>query len=412
MYLVDFGAVRDHVPHELLHPSGPTVVGTRGYMPIEQFEGEAVPGSDLYALGATLVFALSGKEPAELGKQGLRLDFAPHVSVSAGFARLLARLLEPDWRERPLSATEVREALEQLVAQASRPRPRPRPTRPWLAALAAVVAVLALGIALLSRQGPRSSATPAAAGGPAGTRPGGGAAHEPAASFWARWFSGPKARRDSLGDPLPPHALRRLGSARFHHGGPVRGVAYTPDGASLVSAGADGSVSVWSTASGEERRRFEMGEPASALALSPDGERVLVGAERFWTARLFALDGRPLARLFTGGEPNAPSVAVSEVAWSGDGRLFATRTHAAVDLWSGRTGVIAAVWRSAATLGASLSSAARRSCSWPARTAPFGSSTPRAARRPGGSSSRARTCRSRSHRTDAGGRRGLRPTSS
>jgi serine/threonine protein kinase len=64
VYVVDFGAVRDHLPHEMLHPSGPTIVGTRGYMPIEQFEGRAVPGSDLYALGATLVFALSGRARA------------------------------------------------------------------------------------------------------------------------------------------------------------------------------------------------------------------------------------------------------------------------------------------------------------------------------------------------------------
>ncbi len=145
VYLVDFGAVRDHVPHEMLHPSGPTIVGTRGYMPIEQFEGHAVPGSDLYSLGATLVFALSGKEPAELRKQGLQLDFEPHVSVSAPFARLLARLLEPDWRERPLSASEVREALERIAEQAKRPRPGPRPTKPWLIALVALVAVAGLG---------------------------------------------------------------------------------------------------------------------------------------------------------------------------------------------------------------------------------------------------------------------------
>ncbi|HBE34384.1 MAG TPA: serine/threonine protein kinase, partial [Cyanobacteria bacterium UBA11368] len=33
-----------------------TVVGTYGYMPPEQFGGRAVPASDLYSLGATLIY--------------------------------------------------------------------------------------------------------------------------------------------------------------------------------------------------------------------------------------------------------------------------------------------------------------------------------------------------------------------
>ena len=52
VYLVDFGAVQDKVA-----PSCATftVVGTYGYTPMEQFGGRAVPASDLYALGATLI---------------------------------------------------------------------------------------------------------------------------------------------------------------------------------------------------------------------------------------------------------------------------------------------------------------------------------------------------------------------
>ena len=52
VYLVDFGAVQDKVA-----PSCTTftVVGTYGYTPMEQFGGRAVPASDLYALGATLI---------------------------------------------------------------------------------------------------------------------------------------------------------------------------------------------------------------------------------------------------------------------------------------------------------------------------------------------------------------------
>ena len=39
---------------------GTTVVGTYGYMAPEQFRGAASPASDLYGLGGTLLFLLSG----------------------------------------------------------------------------------------------------------------------------------------------------------------------------------------------------------------------------------------------------------------------------------------------------------------------------------------------------------------
>ena len=329
VYLVDFGAVRDHLPHEMLHPSGPTIVGTRGYMPIEQFEGHAVPGSDLYALGATLVFALCGKEPAELGKDGLRLDVQPHVSVSPGFAGLLGRLLEPDWRERPLSATEVREELERLAEATGRPQPAARPTKPWLAALAAIVAVAGLGIVVLStRRPPSGRSAPRAAESVAVLAPG-----QPSLPQNRRPWTA--TRRDGLGDPAPPGALRRFGSVRLRHGGPVRGLAFTPDGALIVSASEDTTASVWSASTGEERHRFPLGAKPSGIALAPDGSRLLVGEEWQWTARLWELPGgRPLARLLPASARRDAPAAVFAVAAAREAPLVATRTEDAIDLWS------------------------------------------------------------------------------
>lgn len=52
IYLVDFGAVQDKAASEGVTF---TIVGTYGYTPMEQFGGRAVPASDLYALGATLI---------------------------------------------------------------------------------------------------------------------------------------------------------------------------------------------------------------------------------------------------------------------------------------------------------------------------------------------------------------------
>jgi len=63
VYLVDFGAVQDRATAE---GATFTVVGTSGYAPPEQLWGRAVPASDLYALGATLIHLLTGTAPADL----------------------------------------------------------------------------------------------------------------------------------------------------------------------------------------------------------------------------------------------------------------------------------------------------------------------------------------------------------
>jgi eukaryotic-like serine/threonine-protein kinase len=42
---------------------GSTIVGTYGYMAPEQFQGAAIPASDSYALGGTLLYLMSGTAP-------------------------------------------------------------------------------------------------------------------------------------------------------------------------------------------------------------------------------------------------------------------------------------------------------------------------------------------------------------
>lgn len=95
--LVDFGAVRDVLRAEA---AGSTVAGTFGYMAPEQFRGEAVPATDLYAVGATAVALLSRQDPAALHDRDGRFGWQGAVKVSQGTTGLLTDLLHADPEKR------------------------------------------------------------------------------------------------------------------------------------------------------------------------------------------------------------------------------------------------------------------------------------------------------------------------
>ncbi|MDY7014272.1 MAG: serine/threonine-protein kinase, partial [Cyanobacteriota bacterium] len=110
LFLVDFGAVQDTYQSTLA--GGSTVVGTFGYMAPEQFQGRAIPATDLYGLGATLLFLLTHRSPAELPTDRLKLNFRSRVQISEELADWLEKMLEPDAEERFASAKEALATLQ------------------------------------------------------------------------------------------------------------------------------------------------------------------------------------------------------------------------------------------------------------------------------------------------------------
>ncbi len=100
VYLVDFGSVQTLAARD---GGTITIVGTYGYMPPEQFGGRTTSASDLYSLGATLIYLITGQHPADLPQDDLRLQFEHLASISPGFTRWLKWLTEPSVSKRPNS---------------------------------------------------------------------------------------------------------------------------------------------------------------------------------------------------------------------------------------------------------------------------------------------------------------------
>ncbi|OUL17964.1 serine/threonine-protein kinase [Nostoc sp. 106C] len=109
VYLVDFGSVQTVLATE---GATRTIVGTYGYMPPEQFGGRTVPASDLYSLGATLIYLVTGIQPADLPQKDFRMQFESVANLSPSLTNWLRWLIEPNLQRRVSSALEALKALD------------------------------------------------------------------------------------------------------------------------------------------------------------------------------------------------------------------------------------------------------------------------------------------------------------
>jgi len=125
-FLVDFGAIQDAL--RSTDKIGSTNIGTFGFMPLEQTMGRAVPASDLYALGMTVLAAVTHRPPSELPHD----EATGKVQVAAAAPHLPARLRGAlDAMVAPIAgqrAASARAVLDYLDARTEHPRPPARST--------------------------------------------------------------------------------------------------------------------------------------------------------------------------------------------------------------------------------------------------------------------------------------------
>lgn len=122
LVLIDFGAVKDEINQTTMlnsASSGQTAftsfaIGTPGYAPQEQLALRPVYASDIYAVGATCLYLLTGQSPNRFGydPNTSEILWRPYVYVSDSFAEVLGKMLAGSVRDRYRSAEEVLRALD------------------------------------------------------------------------------------------------------------------------------------------------------------------------------------------------------------------------------------------------------------------------------------------------------------
>ncbi|GAX42595.1 serine/threonine protein kinase [Tolypothrix sp. NIES-4075] len=116
--LIDFGAVKETMGTVVTasgNSSRSIVIGTPGFMPSEQTAGRPVFSSDLYSLGLTAIYLLTGKIPQELPTDPATGEIVWRhyaLSVSTSFAAVLDKAIASHARDRFSSAREMLQALQ------------------------------------------------------------------------------------------------------------------------------------------------------------------------------------------------------------------------------------------------------------------------------------------------------------
>ncbi|MGB3637671.1 MAG: protein kinase [Rivularia sp. (in: cyanobacteria)] len=123
--LIDFGAVKATIRTVINSKGNPTqsmVIGTPGYMPIEQVLGRAVFATDIYSLGLTAIYLLTGKHPQELEtnpETGKIVWENDAQGISTSLKTVLNRAIDPNIGSRYSTASKMLYALQSNTSTTS-----------------------------------------------------------------------------------------------------------------------------------------------------------------------------------------------------------------------------------------------------------------------------------------------------
>jgi serine/threonine protein kinase, bacterial len=112
IFLIDFGAVKES------GSVGSTRIGAPDYMPSEQNQGKPVIQSDLYALGPTLIFLVTGENPSKylvLTPTGYQFSVANVPTITPMLAQVIHKISAERVVDRYPTANVVADALRKCL---------------------------------------------------------------------------------------------------------------------------------------------------------------------------------------------------------------------------------------------------------------------------------------------------------
>lgn len=320
--LIDFGAAcrvtETASGLTLERENADLAIGTPGFMPKEQQQGQLQFSSDLYALGASVAFLLTGVHPRKLQPNPIsgELDWQVHLgerSIHPGLALVLGGMLRYRACDRYQTATEVMTAMQSFVSfgvpdtpAKSQPivlRRWQKRSRQWFLAGQRSWVIMALTLGLLG------------------------------AGYWYVH----NRQSNNLMAQLEAWPTRSSHHLRLIRAMPMTSVdnqlLIAVSDRRLVTANSSHGIQIWSLPEGRLERTLFRHSQQMAISLSRNGEW-LVSADSDRTVHLWHLESGAYKRYSTGQE-----AAITAVAISPDAQTIASSSQdGMVRLWNCRTG--------------------------------------------------------------------------
>jgi serine/threonine protein kinase len=319
LYLIDFGIARLFKPGQV---KDTLALGSPGYAAPEQYgKAQTTERSDLYSLGATLHYLLSGNDPGDDPFQFLPLDLDQFAPAGPAVAKLVMQMVEMKREHRPANALDVKQELQRLAQQLWHAGPSPFPKRTRRAKQASLPSAVVAASAQTMDTPVVVPATPPmmddetllAVPAPASIAPAPAFLPPPAASP----SSPPRSAIAGL-------AKKKAGTTLLtfsDHQKAVLALSWLPDSLHIASGGGDGLL-YWDVKKGQVA--FSSSRYIHTLVASPDGASLAASSYGLWY--LYTVpDGEDLFfadRLGT-TKLDFKQNAIHALAWSPDGGYLA-----------------------------------------------------------------------------------------